>query len=80
MKVSLDQTGAPRATVSAYHHEIGDSGRITFAVPSLRAGVDGLTDTLRTRVQLGNKPLFDLEYHSGLEAQEKLRACLNASA
>ena len=80
MKVSLDQTGAPRANVSAFNHEIGDSGLITFAVPSLRAGADGLTDTLRTRVRAGGKQLFDLEYHSGLEAQQKLRACLNASA
>lgn len=78
VKVSLDQTGAPRANVSAYNHETGESGAITFAVPSMQAGVDGLTDTLRTRVRMNNLQLFDLEYHSGTEAQQRLRACLGA--
>lgn len=77
--VSLDQTGAPRAKVSAYNHEMSESGVITFAVPSMQAGVEGLTDTLRTRVRLDNRQVFDLEYHSGLEAQAKLRACLAAA-
>ena len=80
LKVSLDQTGAPRANVSAYNHEIVDSGIITFPVPSLRAGVEGLKDKMRMRVSAGGIEMFNLEYHSGLEAQQKLRACLNASA
>lgn len=80
VKVSLDQTGAPRANVSAYNHETGESGSITFAVPSLRAGVDGLTDTLRTRVRMNDKQVFDLEYHSGHEAQQRMRACLDATS
>ncbi|NZA26476.1 hypothetical protein H0E84_08760 [Luteimonas sp. SJ-92] len=76
--VSLDQTGAPRADVRAYNHEMGDAGAITFAVPSLEAGIDGLVDTLRTRVRLEGREIFDLEYHSGLEAQAKLRGCLGS--
>lgn len=76
IEVSLDQTGAPRANVSAFNHDTGESGSITFAVPSMQAGVDGLTDTLRIRIRHNNQQLFDLEYHSGLEAQARLRACL----
>lgn len=79
MEVSLDQTGAPRANVQAFNHEMQESGVITFAVPSMQAGVDGLIDILRTRVRLGNRQVFDLEYHSGLEAQARLRACLGAA-
>lgn len=78
--VSLAQTGAPRAAVRAHNHAMGDAGAITFAVPSLQAGIDGLTDTLRTRVRLDGRDVFDLEYHSGLEAQARLRSCLGASS
>lgn len=74
--VSLDQTGAPRANVQAYNHDMGESGVITFAVPSLRAGIDGLTDRLRTRVRMNNRQVFDLEYHSGLEARARLQECI----
>jgi hypothetical protein len=78
IEVSLDQTGAPRARVNAFNHELNESGLISFAVPSMQAGVDGLADTLRMRVRQNNRLVFDLEYHSGHEAQSKLRACLGA--
>ncbi|GEM_PF-3286994 len=79
IEVALDQTGAARQTVRAYNHETGDSGSITFVVPSMQAGVDGLADKLRTWLRLNNQQVFDLEYHSGGEAQARLRTCLGAA-
>lgn len=76
VEVALDQTNAPRAEVRAWQHAMSGSGAISFAVPSLQAGVDGLLDVLRTTVRMGGREVFDLEYHGGLDAQAKLRACM----
>jgi len=78
--VSLAQTGAPRAAVRAWHHAMGDAGAITFAVPTLQAGIDGLLETSRTRLRIDGRDVFDLEYHGGLAAQARLRRCLAGQA
>lgn len=77
--MTLDQTGADRASVRAWNHTSEGAGVISFAVPSLRAGVDGLSDAAEMRVRIRNRDVFAIEYHSGLQAQARLRACLDAA-
>ena len=81
IKASIKQTGASAVTTNAWNHLAPDekSGAITFAVPSLKAGVDGLLDTLRMQISVEGKQVFDLEYHGGLKAQATLRQCLKGA-
>ena len=81
IKATIKQTGAAAVTTNAWNHQSPDqkSGAITFAVPSLKAGVDGLLDTLRMQISVDGKEVFDLEYHDGLKAQAKLRQCLKGA-
>ena len=81
IKATIKQTGASAVTTNAWNHLAPDqkSGAITFAVPSLKAGVDGLLDTLRMQISVEGKQVFDLEYHGGLQAQAKLRQCLKGA-
>ena len=81
IKAAIKQTGASAVTTNAWNHLAPDekSGAITFAVPSLQAGVDGLLDTLRMQISVEGKQVFDLEYHGGLQAQAKLRQCLKGA-
>lgn len=81
IQATIKQTGASAVTTNAWNHLAPDqkSGAITFAVPSLKAGVDGLQDTLRMQVSMEGKQVFDLEYHGGLKAQAKLRQCLKGT-
>ena len=81
IKATIKQTGASAVTTNVWNHLAPDekSGAITFGVPSLKAGVDGLLDTLRMQISVEGKQVFDLEYHGGLQAQAKLRQCLKGA-
>jgi len=80
--VTLTQNGAAPVTTQAYSHNVDSSvsvlkkaGAITFAVPSLKAGVDGLLDTSDMSIEVDGHT-FGMHYHSGKEAQAKLRECM----
>lgn len=80
IKVSLKQANDPLATVSVFNLPIGHwkGPAIAFAVPTIEAALEGMTDTLDFHLQYEGKNIGDIEWHSGLAARDALRKCLSA--
>jgi len=77
VKVTLKQGADAPASVTAFNRTIGGlADEIAFAVPTIDAALAGMEDRLAFSIEHEGKPVFALEWHSGLAAREELRKCL----
>lgn len=77
VKVTLKQGADAPASVTAFNRTIGGlADEIAFAVPTIDAALAGMEDRLAFSIEHEGKPVFALEWHSGLAAREVLRKCL----
>ncbi|WP_309728502.1 hypothetical protein [Chamaesiphon sp. OTE_75_metabat_556] len=78
VKVTLLQSdGAAPQTVSAYNYvEPGEPfGSIALVVPSIEAGLEGMSEKQSFKLMIKDKVIYDLSWHSGLMAREHLKKC-----
>lgn len=77
VKVTLTQgTDAP-ARLTALNRTIGGlADEVAFAVPTIEAALAGMEDRLAFAIEHEGRPVFALEWHSGLAARDLLARCL----
>jgi hypothetical protein len=76
VKVSLQQDEEAPTTVTAFNRTLaGLSDEIAFPVPTLEAALSTMQDRQRFQIRHEGKTVFDLAWHSGLEARQVLRRC-----
>lgn len=74
--VMLQQNEEAAVAVKAFNYsETRGVGTIMFAVPGLRAIIDGMSDTQRFRISQGGKVHLDIEWHTAKAIIEKLKQC-----
>lgn len=78
IKVTLKQSNDKPQTVTAfnYYNPAQGMAAIAFAVPSIEAALDGITDTLSFELVTGGKTVAKVSWHSGLKMKQKLSACV----
>lgn len=76
MKVTLQQDNEPAQDLQVFNYrETRDVGTIMFAVPGLKALLNGMSDTQRFRLSDNGKVLLDIQWHSAAPVIEKLKQC-----
>lgn len=77
---TLHQTGERPQTVPVYNFTAPgtDTGTVAFAVPSLEAAAQGLTDKAEIAVDIDGKRIYAVKYHGGNQAGAELEACAKA--
>ncbi|QWF16942.1 hypothetical protein [Lysobacter capsici] len=76
MKITLQQDDEPAQTVEVFNYKKSrDFGAVTFAVPSLKAAVDGMRDTQRFKLLLDGKTAMAIQWTNGAKPIDELRAC-----
>lgn len=77
VKVTLKQGAEAPARVTALNRTIGGmADEIAFAVPTIEAALAGMEDRLAFAIEHEGRPVFALEWHSGLAARDMLVRCL----
>lgn len=81
VKVTLKQGADAPASVTAFNRTIGGlADEIAFAVPTIDAALAGMEDRLAFSIEHEGKPVFALEWHSGVAAREMLKKCLKGES
>ena len=81
ISLSLRQTGEPVQTVQVFNTVTPwakDMGMVFFAVPSIEAGMAGMTDVLDFELMRGSETLLQIGWHGGIVARDEMRACVAA--
>ncbi len=77
---TLKQTGDPPATVQVHNlalvRQMQELGTLVFAVPTMAAALDGITDTLEFIIEIEGEEVFRMSWKDGLKARDQLRKCL----
>jgi hypothetical protein len=78
ISVSLNQFDGPVQTVKALNYTLpgGRAGAIAFTVPTIDAALDMMVDRQPFELSIEGKPVMKIEWHGGLAARDKLRACV----
>ena len=75
--MTLKQGAEAPARVTALNRTIGGmADEIAFAVPTIEAALAGMEDRLAFAIEHEGRPVFALEWHSGLAARDMLVRCL----
>lgn len=80
IRATLHQTDERPQTVPVYSFRAPGTevGTVAFAVPSLAAAAKGLADDAELAVDVDNKRIFSVRYHSGRRASAELERCAKA--
>lgn len=81
IELSLRQTGEADQTVKVFNTVTPwakDMGMVFFAVPSIEAGMAGMTDQLDFELMRGTETLLRIGWHGGIGARDEMRACAAA--
>ncbi|MFA7588419.1 MAG: hypothetical protein WCY11_19900 [Novosphingobium sp.] len=81
IRATLHQTGERPQSVRVQNFTASgmDVGTIAFAVPSLEAAALGLEDKAEIAIEVDDKRIFALNYHSGHQASARLKRCAEAA-
>lgn len=78
---TLTQTGDPAATLRVFNYandpRMNRLGTLVFAVPSMRAALDGMTDQQEFAVSVNGREVFRMGWKDGLSAVQGMRRCLD---
>lgn len=80
-RATLSQTDASPATVRVYNAALpwmSDFGIVFFAVPSVQAALDGMLETQDFRVAMNGQDVAAITWTGGLNARDRLNACVKA--
>jgi hypothetical protein len=80
IEVTLNQPNHSPQIIKAFNYiQPGfDSGAITLTVPTIESALAGWQDVQAFDLAIAGKSVSKIEWHSGLSAKEKLRACVSA--
>lgn len=77
---TLTQTGDAPAKVKVFNYardpRMGPFGTLVFAVPTMKAGLAGMTDELEFAIAIDGKEVFSMAWKDGLKAGDELRECV----
>lgn len=77
---TLTQTGDAPATVRVYNYErrpeMSEYGTLVFAVPTMDAALDGMTDEIEFVIAVEGQEVFRMSWKDGLAARDQLRQCV----
>lgn len=76
IKMALQQDDEPIQTVEVFNYKkTRDFGAVTFAVPGLKAAMDGMRDSQRFKLSLDGKTVMAIQWTGGAKPIDELRAC-----
>jgi hypothetical protein len=76
IKIDLQQDDEPVQTVEVFNYrKTRDIGEVTFAVPGLKAALEGMRDTQRFKLTLDGKAVMIIQWTNGAKSIGELRAC-----
>lgn len=80
IKVTLDDGDGRPQTVRAFHYLTPgtDLATIAFAVPSAEGLLGGIEDKAHYKLLIDKKQVFEIEWHDGHQARDRLRQCIAA--
>ncbi len=77
---TLTQTGDPPATLRVFNFandpRMNELGTLVFAVPSMDAALDSISDEQEFAVSIGGDEVFRMGWKDGREARDSLRRCV----
>ena len=76
LKITLQQDAEPAQTIQAFNYRFSrEIGTIAFAVPGLKAALEGIRDEQSFRLSIDGRTVMAIKWTEGAPIVEKLKQC-----